>query len=609
MNDQGIGTVADLAAGIVYAVDHGSRVINVSAGTYGYSRALEDSVRYANDKEVLVVASAGNDGINQPMYPAALPDVIAVSATDQTDAHWSGSNYGNFIDVAAPGVSVLGLDINQQYAAQTGTSAAAAQVSGAAGLLSSVITDSSQPRVGHRLWSNAVDVGPIGRDDFFGFGVLDIWRVLTGKAKILAQIEQTLDQNILTEEFHSLLDLEQIKTFLSSQQGSLKDYVEVYPSTQYTAAQIIHEIANDSLLEPINQRILLVLLELKAGVVTRHLPSVVFDSVFGVSSIEYENFYRNQGYTEEKIQEIMGRPFGFQQQLMYTAEKLRRYELINPSLRTEIILKDGSRISPSANINAETYALFRIMGDLAKTKSEFETWTSTRTDSFYDFYVRWFGMPVMIQSGSNIEPPTTQFLNLPYNKTDSCGIVSFFDHKYPIYEDEERQSYGGVGTYNVILFTGKELASAYSAGDPRLINGYSSYSGHNGLDVLVRNCSTRVGRSVIVPANGVISIVNNNAIHYSDLGNYVAIDHDINNDGHVDYRTRYGHMATSSIMTVGQNVTAGDIIGVAGTTGNSTGVHLHFDLKKIIYNSNWSINSLVTIDPNGWWGGYQDPWP
>ncbi len=149
---QGEGTALDIATGIRYAVDRGAAVINLSLGFIGYSQTLADAIAYADDKGVLVISAAGNDGIDlsgQTEMPATLrlPNNIAVAATTRYERLAGYSNYGRaVIDVAAPGGSYLtanGAILSTMspiagqglYATAAGTSMAAPQVAGLAALV------------------------------------------------------------------------------------------------------------------------------------------------------------------------------------------------------------------------------------------------------------------------------------------------------------------------------------------------------------------------------------------------------------------------------------------------------------------------------------------
>ncbi|GLY25349.1 type VII secretion-associated serine protease mycosin [Micromonospora sp. NBRC 101691] len=177
---------SNLPEGIRYAVDHGATVVNISNGGPTTSSALDEAVRYAQSKDVVVVAAAGNaeQGDTGVLYPARLPGVIAVGATDRDGEPWSGGTRGE-IAITAPGVDVSTTagrwsDLTEGgYVTVDGTSAAAPLVAGAAALVRARYPEASAAEVVNRLVSTARDAGPSGRDDRYGFGRLDLVRALT----------------------------------------------------------------------------------------------------------------------------------------------------------------------------------------------------------------------------------------------------------------------------------------------------------------------------------------------------------------------------------------------------------------------------------------------
>jgi thermitase len=115
LNDSGVGSSSALADGINWAVSNGAKVINMSLGVRA-SRTLETAVNNAWSKGVVLVAAAGNGGGQAKLYPGAYRNVIAVAATDNTDAKASFSNYGaSWVDVAAPGVNVYSTFPNHTF--------------------------------------------------------------------------------------------------------------------------------------------------------------------------------------------------------------------------------------------------------------------------------------------------------------------------------------------------------------------------------------------------------------------------------------------------------------------------------------------------------------
>jgi thermitase len=147
VGDSGSGNVGGLAKGITWAANNGAEVINMSLGSKSGSRALKDAVDHAWVEGAVLVAAAGNHGGKAPFYPAYYDRVIAVAATDQNDARARFSNYGGWVDLAAPGKSILSTAPNhpsvmwgkrpKTYGTISGTSMAAPHVAGVAGLVSS----------------------------------------------------------------------------------------------------------------------------------------------------------------------------------------------------------------------------------------------------------------------------------------------------------------------------------------------------------------------------------------------------------------------------------------------------------------------------------------
>ena len=158
-----------------WAVSNGARVINMSfAGPRDPELALAFAA--AAKKGVVLVAAAGNAGPKSPpLYPAADPNVIAVTATDPEDKLFVQSSRGPHIAVAAPGVHIIAPAPSDTYQIMTGTSVAAAQVSGIVALLLEAKPGLTPQAVRKALLSTARDLGPKGRDDQFGAGLADAY--------------------------------------------------------------------------------------------------------------------------------------------------------------------------------------------------------------------------------------------------------------------------------------------------------------------------------------------------------------------------------------------------------------------------------------------------
>ncbi|WP_259345668.1 S8 family peptidase [Priestia aryabhattai] len=135
LDNTGNGTLTNIANAIIYAADQGAQVINLSLGGSQGSVTLENAINYAWGKGSTILAAAGNEGSNTLTYPAYYENVIAVGSTDSNDQKSSFSNYGTWVEVAAPGSNILSTYIGSNYAYLSGTSMACPHVAGLAALL------------------------------------------------------------------------------------------------------------------------------------------------------------------------------------------------------------------------------------------------------------------------------------------------------------------------------------------------------------------------------------------------------------------------------------------------------------------------------------------
>ncbi|QDY11439.1 type VII secretion-associated serine protease mycosin [Micromonospora sp. HM134] len=173
------GNPEDLAAAVEWATSNGADIINISAVS-GTTIRLKAALRAAIQSDVVVVASAGNrpedSGVS---YPALEDKVVAVGGIDQHGNHADISVTGKRIDITAPAVDIYSTSTGGKYSKGTGTSSATAIVAGAAALVRSKYPHLPAAEVVHRLTATAVDKGPPGRDDQYGYGVIDLVAALT----------------------------------------------------------------------------------------------------------------------------------------------------------------------------------------------------------------------------------------------------------------------------------------------------------------------------------------------------------------------------------------------------------------------------------------------
>lgn len=194
MNANGGGNTGDIVAGIVWAVNHGANVINMSLGSRDSDKAEEAAIRWARNRGVVVVAAVGNDGGKRTMYPAGYGDskqnaadggdpVIGVGAVHRGGGRAAFSQRGNPVDVVAPGVRVFSTFPRSRgsYAWESGTSMAAPYVAGAAALVMSRLAAANPgmspndraAQVTNALRAASRDAGVGGIDRQYGSGEVD----------------------------------------------------------------------------------------------------------------------------------------------------------------------------------------------------------------------------------------------------------------------------------------------------------------------------------------------------------------------------------------------------------------------------------------------------
>ena len=175
----GNGQEDDAAAAILYAVQMGAKVINMSWGDYSFSYVLRDVIRYAYSQNVVLVSSAGNENVDTPHYPSGYSEVISVSGSTQDD--FTAFNWGSTIDLVAPSISILSTTVNSGYSEYSGTSAAAPHVSAAAALILSSGNFTNE-EVKQILKSTCDDIGDPGWDLRSGAGRLNLFKALSALA-------------------------------------------------------------------------------------------------------------------------------------------------------------------------------------------------------------------------------------------------------------------------------------------------------------------------------------------------------------------------------------------------------------------------------------------
>lgn len=193
-------TDTNIVNGITWAVNNGANVINMSFGSLGHvNSAVRDTIEWAFGQGVILVAGAGNENSSTNEYPAAYPQVISVGATDSNDNRAAFSNYGSTISVVAPGVDIYSTtwmsnaNPNSTYSYDSGTSFSCPQVAAAAALLKSKYPAITPGQAKYVIEKTARDIGVAGRDDQFGWGVLNMAAALNNEPAVIATLPASVD--------------------------------------------------------------------------------------------------------------------------------------------------------------------------------------------------------------------------------------------------------------------------------------------------------------------------------------------------------------------------------------------------------------------------------
>jgi subtilisin family serine protease len=186
VDSSGYATYSTIVQGIHYAVDHGARIINLSVAGDASSSALQDAVNYAWGSNVIVVASAGNNGNNTPQYPAACAHVVGVSATEPNDTLASFSSYGSYITLSAPGDNIWTTQRtpDNPIGSWAGTSFSSPIVAAVAALVASENPSLSNDQIVSILKQNADDLGGRGYDTSFGYGRVNAFRAVSAASSL-----------------------------------------------------------------------------------------------------------------------------------------------------------------------------------------------------------------------------------------------------------------------------------------------------------------------------------------------------------------------------------------------------------------------------------------
>ena len=192
LGDGGSGDYDDIINGVVWASDNGAQVISMSLGGGGYVGSFNNAINYAHNNGTIVISASGNDN-GSISYPAAYENSLAIGAMSPCNERKSpsscdgenfwGSNYGNGLDLVAPGVRIHSATIGGYINNMNGTSSACPHAAGVAGLIYSIAPGMPPEEVRLALQINSVDIGGPGYDTQTGWGRLNAYNALSNLAE------------------------------------------------------------------------------------------------------------------------------------------------------------------------------------------------------------------------------------------------------------------------------------------------------------------------------------------------------------------------------------------------------------------------------------------
>jgi subtilisin family serine protease len=186
LDSKGRGPSDIVAKGIIYAVDEGADIINVSIDFDEHDTDIQNALKYANNEKVLVVVAAGNSNSNCDNYSPAGDDgsyTVAAITDNYQKAYFS--SFGTGVSIAAPGIDILTTTLKGKYEEESGTSMSAPIVSGIAAMIKAANPNLTSVDIANILNSTAKDVLKKGKDPSSGYGLVDAYRaVLAAKSKV-----------------------------------------------------------------------------------------------------------------------------------------------------------------------------------------------------------------------------------------------------------------------------------------------------------------------------------------------------------------------------------------------------------------------------------------
>nr|WP_246427514.1 S8 family serine peptidase [Paenibacillus phyllosphaerae] len=212
LNKDGVGTYGQVIEAIEWSIDNDIDIISMSFSSDQFSAILQDVMKEASDKGILLIAASGNDGMSAISYPAKYPSVMAVGAVDSLNQRADFSNYGEELEIMAPGVDVAGLSLdNGQYTTISGTSVAVPHVAGIAALIKEEHPSYSGEDIRTLIDSTALT---LGEKLEYGYGLANLEGALSATFTRPARESSDATEEIKNKLLEEGLTEEQIQGFL-----------------------------------------------------------------------------------------------------------------------------------------------------------------------------------------------------------------------------------------------------------------------------------------------------------------------------------------------------------------------------------------------------------
>lgn len=189
--------LSDIVAGIEYAVANDADIISMSLGGPFYSEILDDAVQTAHNEGLVILAASGNESTSLISYPAGFDNVLSVGSTNRSDAVSTYSNWGETLDLVAPGESIYSTTPNSGFLRMSGTSMATPVVAGVAALIKAQNPHFTNTDIENQLLATTKDLGVTGWDSKSGYGRVDAYAALTQfdlEAPVLAPVSSSQGQ-------------------------------------------------------------------------------------------------------------------------------------------------------------------------------------------------------------------------------------------------------------------------------------------------------------------------------------------------------------------------------------------------------------------------------